>query len=401
MINEEQGIFTAEEFRAQATELRAAVAELRRRDAQCINPRNPFDNDTEFQEYNQDYGDIVPQIRIPGCSIPVRPNQRERQRIRHYYNIAGTSMLLHLGVTNLLAIIFMLLYSGLQRLLDTQAAGGTLPENYDQLLDVFFQTSSANTAMNLMIYLICNVGIALFGCRWARIQIPSLFQTKGLSIGRVLMYMCIAIGLQTACGYLSVFITDFLSQAGITAYEADFSTGQNFKNVVLMTIYSCIVAPVTEELLFRGFLLKTTSRVSQRFGILLSAVLFGLWHENISQFVLAFFVGIFMGYLTIKHDSIMPAILCHMAVNTASQLFDIAYTYQWMTVYTVLDMLYMATAFIGVILLIRMIIRERLPYSTPHQAERGWRIALTSIPLLLVMALHTASAIMLIAGSSS
>lgn len=385
---QEDEIFTAEQFKAQAAELRAAVAELQRRDEQTIDPQNPFENETEFRDYNQNYADIVPQIQIPGCRIPLKPNSRERRQIRKYYSITGLCLTGHMLLSNLLAILITALFCGIQTLLDRSACGGELPANYDMLLDEYFWSSSSATALNVIVFLVCNAGFAILGCKWAKIPIPTLFRTKGLTPGRVVIYICIAIGLQAACGYLAGLITELLSQAGVTAYDPDLSAGTDIKNMVLMSIYSCIVAPITEELLFRGFALKTLSRVSQRFGIFMSAVLFGLWHENIAQFVLAFFVGIFMGYLTVKHDSILPAIFCHMAVNSAAQLFDIADTYGFDLMYQVMDVLYFMVTLAGVILLIRMLIRERLPYTTPHQAERGLRVAVTSIPLVFVTLAH-------------
>ncbi len=384
----EDEIFTAEQFKAQAAELRAAVAELQRRDEQTIDPQNPFENETEFHHYNQNYADVVPQIQIPGCKIPLKPNGRERSRIRKYYNIAGLCMTGHMLLSNLLAILITSLFCGVQTVLDKAACGGELPSNYDLLVDEYFWASSSATALNVIVFLICNAGFAILGCKWAKIPIPTLFRTKGLTPGRVVIYICIAIGLQAVCGYLASWITEFLSAAGVTAYDPDMSAGTDIKNMVLTCIYGCIVAPVTEELLFRGFAMKTLSRVSQRFGIIMSAVLFGLWHENIAQFVLAFFVGIFMGYLTVKHDSILPAILCHMAVNTAAQLFEIADTYGFDLMYQGLDMLYIAVTLAGILLLIRMVLRERLPYTTPRQAERGLRVAVTSIPLVFVTLAH-------------
>lgn len=397
----EDEIFTAEQFKAQAAELRAAVAELQRRDEQTIDPQDPFENETEFHDYNQNYAEIVPQIQIPGCRIPLRPNVRERRQIRKYFNIAGVCLTGHMLLSNLIALVFTLLFCGVQTILDRSANGGTLPDNYDMLLDEYFWASSSATALNIITFLICNAGFAILGCKWAKVPIPSLFRTKGLTPGRIIIYICIAIALQSVCGYLAYMITEFLSQAGITAYDPNMDTSTDTKNMVLMCIYSCIVAPITEELLFRGFALKTLSRVSQRFGILMSAVLFGLWHENIAQFVLAFFVGIFMGYLTVKHDSILPAILCHMAVNTAAQCFEIAEAYGFDLLYSVLDVIYFVLTAAGLVLLIRMLIRERLPYSTPCQTERGLRIAVTSIPLMFVTIAHFVMSITWIVQSTN
>ncbi len=368
---------------------------------EVLNPHNVFQNPTEFWHYHQDYREINPSVGEPGFRLPLEPDYRERRKIRHYYNLTGTVMLGHMFLSNVFAVIFLLLYYAIQTAIDTARMGGELPVNYDYLLEEFFYASSANTALNVIVFMLCNVGAAIIGCKWARIPIPSLFQTKGFTPGLMLIYICAAIALQSGTGYLSSWISDFLSQAGITAYEPDFSTGQDLKNVILMSIYGCIVAPITEELLFRGFVMKSLSRVSQRFAIITSALLFGLWHENIAQFVLAFCVGVFMGYLTVKHNSIMPAIICHMAVNTAAQIFDIAYTYDWYILYAVMDYLYMGISFIGAVLLIRMLIRERLPQTTPHQAERGLRIAMSSFPLILAILAHLVATIMWISEASA
>lgn len=67
----------------------------------------------------------------------------------------------------------------------------------------------------------------------------------------------------------------------------DSQTG-SLKAEIIMAGYTCIIAPITEELVFRGFCLKNLSRFNQRFGILASAFLFGLVHQNIIQFILAF-----------------------------------------------------------------------------------------------------------------
>lgn len=395
----EDPIFTEGRFRMQNGVLQAA-AEQSRQEQNIIDPKNPFENDTEFHNYNQDYGYIVPQIRLPGCRIPVMPSRREKSRIRHYYNIAGFGALAHLVLSNVLAIGFMLIYYTLQPIIDSIASGGELPDNYDMLLEAYFMNSSANIAMNLMVFMLANVLVAVIGLKASKIPLSNLFRTENLSPGRMISYLFIAIGLQQFCGYLAYYISSFMESAGVIPYEADFSTTQDIKSVMLMGIYSCIVAPVTEELLFRGFFLKNLSRVSQRFGIIASAVLFGLWHENLAQFVLAFLVGIFMGYITVKHNSILPAIAAHMTVNTASELFSLAETYELYTLYGIMDYIYMGVALVGIILLIIMLIRERLPYTTPHQAERGWRIALTSIPLVIAAGLHLLFTIMLIMQES-
>ena len=177
---------------------------------------------------------------------------------------------------------------------------------------------------------------------------------------------------------------------GITLFTPDEDLGGGLKSVILSIIYSIIIAPVTEELLMRGFVQKNLSRVSQRFGIFMTAFLFGVWHENVAQFILAFIVGIFFGYIDAKHDSLVPSIICHMAVNTLAELGSIFDQYGWDTAYTVLEYAYAALVFFGFIVLIRMLIVERLPRTTPHQAERGLRQAIASPLLMIACGCHIA-----------
>ncbi len=392
-MNEEHEIFTSGTFGDCASAAEGTVYSAE--DIPPIDPHDPFDNETEFHAYQPDYGHVVPQIRIPGCRIPLFPNRGEKRNIRRFYSIAGGGVLANFLLTNILAVLLMQLVSLLISAADSRLVP-ELPLNYPDLLSDYMMNSSTAIAINMIAYLIGNAGVALIGLRISKLSVASLFQTKHLTGSRILSYVLIAISLQMLCGLAATAITELMSGAGITAYEADFSTSKDIKSVILMVLYVCLVAPVTEELFYRGFLLKNLSRVSQRFGIFASAFLFGLAHQNISQFVLAFVVGIFMGYLTVKHNSLVPSIIAHMAVNTTSQILSLLDLYFGETIVGLASIAYLGIVIAGAILLVRMLIKERLPYTVPRQVERCGRIAITSIPLVLSCICHLAMMILLI-----
>ncbi|MDE5563567.1 MAG: CPBP family intramembrane metalloprotease, partial [Oscillospiraceae bacterium] len=215
-----------------------------------------------------------------------------------------------------------------------------------------------------------------------------------------LSYIALALFIQTATGYIASGLTELMDGVGITLYEADFSTEPELKSVMLSFVYSVIVAPVTEELLMRGFVMKNLCRSGQRFGIIMSAFLFGIWHENLAQFLLAFAAGCFFGYITVKHYSLIPSIICHMVVNGFAEMFSICETYGWDLASTVIDMVYMLVVLVGLVALIRLYFVERFPRSTPAQTERGLRITLTSPLMLLVIICHLGAAVMYILQAS-
>ena len=81
-----------------------------------------------------------------------------------------------------------------------------------------------------------------------------------------------------------------------------------------MFLYASILAPVVEELFFRGWILRSLRPYGKRFAILGSAVLFGLFHGNLLQTPYAFFVGLILGYVTVEY-SILWAMGIHLFNN--------------------------------------------------------------------------------------
>ena len=83
-------------------------------------------------------------------------------------------------------------------------------------------------------------------------------------------------------------------------------------------IATCVLAPVLEEMLFRGVLLRAFLKHYPRWaGISYSAFLFGAAHLNVYQFVLAFCLGLLLGWLFERSRSLLPCIALHAALNTA------------------------------------------------------------------------------------
>jgi membrane protease YdiL (CAAX protease family) len=85
---------------------------------------------------------------------------------------------------------------------------------------------------------------------------------------------------------------------------------------VLTAIVLVVVAPLTEELLFRGLILRGfLLRYGTIPAVLLSALLFALVHANPYQFASALAMGIFLAWLFVKTRSLWPCIIAHALAN--------------------------------------------------------------------------------------
>ncbi|MFS0766911.1 CPBP family intramembrane glutamic endopeptidase [Peribacillus phoenicis] len=72
---------------------------------------------------------------------------------------------------------------------------------------------------------------------------------------------------------------------------------------------------ISEEILFRGILLKQYQRMNIKSAIILSALIFSIYHMTVGNLVFAFVMGISLALLTIYTGSIVPAIFFHFLVN--------------------------------------------------------------------------------------
>ena len=82
-----------------------------------------------------------------------------------------------------------------------------------------------------------------------------------------------------------------------------------------------LVAPLLEELIFRGVILDgLLRRYSPLTSILVSSVIFGLAHLNPWQFVTAFVLGCFMGWVYLRSGSLAGCVLIHMSANFSGYL---------------------------------------------------------------------------------
>ena len=82
-----------------------------------------------------------------------------------------------------------------------------------------------------------------------------------------------------------------------------------------------VVAPVTEEVLFRGLILRGfLANYSKRRAILLSALLFAVMHTNPWQFIATFVAGVLLAWLLIETGSLIPCLFAHAVANGTAWL---------------------------------------------------------------------------------
>lgn len=103
----------------------------------------------------------------------------------------------------------------------------------------------------------------------------------------------------------------------LEAYEKLLeSAGMGDEISIIMMIYSVCLAPIGEELIFRGVTMRIARRSFPFWAAnLIQAVLFGIFHMNMIQGIYAAVLGLFLGYVCEKGGSIYLAIVFHFLFN--------------------------------------------------------------------------------------
>lgn len=84
-----------------------------------------------------------------------------------------------------------------------------------------------------------------------------------------------------------------------------------------------VLAPLTEEPIYRGFILQAWLRRGMWVGIVLSGFLFSLLHSQIAPLLPLTLLGLVLGLLAYRSQSVLSSILAHASYNTVATLFVI------------------------------------------------------------------------------
>ena len=133
------------------------------------------------------------------------------------------------------------------------------------------------------------------------------------------------LGVSAIFVFSAMYVLNMLiEQADIpnTMEDTFMAMSHNFFGIISMAL----LAPVLEELLFRGAIqgmLQETLKNPWK-SIIISSLIFGIVHMNPAQIPFAFLLGMIFGWLRYRSGSLLPGIMGHVLNNTiatANMLF--------------------------------------------------------------------------------
>lgn len=110
---------------------------------------------------------------------------------------------------------------------------------------------------------------------------------------------------------LNMVICGLTNQTATNALQ-ELLDSSSMPQTILVVV---ICAPIVEEFIFRKILIDRLRKYGDVLAIVISALMFGLYHGNITQFVYATLIGLVFGYVYARSGNIKYSIGLHMVIN--------------------------------------------------------------------------------------
>ena len=107
-------------------------------------------------------------------------------------------------------------------------------------------------------------------------------------------------------------------------YGSTTPSAANLTELVFQLIFVGALPGICEELMFRGVMLPAFERRGRMYGVVVSAALFALMHGSVSGLPVHFGLGMLMGLMAVRLDSLYAPMVFHIGYNSLAVMLDYA-----------------------------------------------------------------------------
>lgn len=213
------------------------------------------------------------------------------KRLRREFRTPGWLLVAYFVLMNVMVMVEVFIET-MKQTMELMAAGD------------YFATPDMEAIMSNAWGYIWAVGIAmlfLFSWKDGTFWKGKVFNKRGkMGFGTFLILLCVCMAIQFINSFWVSGLEWFMNLFDKSILETLESVSGS-SDTFSMFLYASIVAPITEELIFRGYIQGALSRYGKKFSIICSALLFGIFHGNLVQTPYAFLAGLLLGYVAAEY----------------------------------------------------------------------------------------------------
>lgn len=174
--------------------------------------------------------------------------------------------------------------------------------------------ANGNISLSLSIIPMYLIGMPVLIALVKRIPAETV-ERKPMKWWQFLLAAIMCYGLVYSSNFVGTIISNFIGLLKGSAVENAIMNIATSVSMPLVILYMVICAPFMEEYVFRKLIVERTVKYGQGVAVVLSGLMFGLFHGNLNQFVYAFALGCFLAFLYVKTGKLKITIALHMMIN--------------------------------------------------------------------------------------
>lgn len=199
---------------------------------------------------------------------------------------------------------------------------------------------------------------------------------KNIGAAATARWVGLGMGVCIGASVLTNLIVSLVKQLGYELTQPDLLEVDSVYTCVVIVFSTAIVPAIIEEFSMRCCSLGVLRKHGKGFAVFAVSIVFGLLHGNVIQFIFAFLLGLVFGYITIRTDSVIPAMLIHGFNNGISVINDIVkYAFDEKAAETVVVMIYCIWIALAVVSLVALCFKkELLPPKQPKKPKEPYAL---------------------------
>jgi len=226
--------------------------------------------------------------------------KQERKEIRKLGNFVGLALILYL-VLQYVSVYLLEVFH--------------LTDAYYN--SVLFQSSFTIIAVELIA--LC-IPFGIMAAVNKKKYISPVVPSSKISFGRLVLWVGFGMLCCICADYIVGILTTVSESMGYTLEAPETPDPDTWFSCIVSLLGTAVIPPVCEEFAMRCCGVGILKKYGKGFAVAAIALIFGLVHGNIVQFIFASLIGIILGYVTVKTDNILPAIFIH-AFNNGMSVF--------------------------------------------------------------------------------
>ncbi len=216
---------------------------------------------------------------------------------------------------------------------------------------------------------------------------------RPVAAGKVLLCIPVTFSISIIGSIFTSILSILFTLIGYQPVSSDVSVPMTVPGTILYFIMLAVLPPIFEEIAFRGILMQSLRRFGDGFALLVSSILFGLFHLNMIQAPYAFLLGLWLGYLVLRTGSLRISMVLHACINFSAGVMSIltaTFSEQALIVISLVYLIFWI--FTGVGSLLFLILRNRgslglYPAQTWMHLGKKLGVFFSSVPMIIGMLL--------------